>query len=162
MIAQKTSDTAVHSSSQLLTIAWIGTLLASFLTNVIWKEIFGDLQTGFYVRIGITLVLLLLTFVWQISRPLRGYWLLILVLIVGDIAANALQALPAWKDIWNSNSSWFIQNLGVQLPRLLLTFFTWLTLILMGMKRRDYFLVMGQLDAPNEPIPWLGEKQIEV
>jgi hypothetical protein len=146
----------------ILTFAWIGTLLASFLTNVIWKEIFGgDIQTGFYIRLGLTLILLLLTFVWSAARSLRGYWLLILALILGDIAASALQGLPAWQAIWSSSPSWFIQNLGVQLPRLLLTLFAWITLILMGMKRRDYFFVMGQLDAPNEPIPWLGEKKIE-
>jgi hypothetical protein len=86
---------------------------------------------------------------------------LILVLIVGDIAATALQGLPAWNAIWSSSPSWFVQNLGVQLPRLLLSLFAWITLVLMGMKRRDYFLVMGQLDAPNEPIHWLGEKQSE-
>jgi hypothetical protein len=146
----------------ILTFAWVGTLLTSFLTNVIWKEIFGgDIQTGFYIRLGLTLSLLLLTFVWSNTRSLRGYWLLILALILGDIAASALQGLPAWQAIWSSSPSWFIQNLGVQLPRLLLTLFAWITLILMGMKRRDYFFVMGQLDAPNEPIPWLGEKKIE-
>jgi hypothetical protein len=146
----------------LLTFAWVGTLLASFLTNVTWKEIFGgDIETGFYIRLGLTLILLLLTFVWSTTRPLRGYWVLILALILGDIAASALQGLPAWQAIWSSSPSWFIQNLGVQLPRLLLTLFAWITLILMGMKRRDYFFVMGQLDAPNEPIPWLGEKKIE-
>jgi hypothetical protein len=146
----------------ILAFAWFGTLLTSFLTNVIWKEIFGgDIQTGFYIRLGLTLSLLLLTFVWSAARTLRGYWLVILALILGDVAASALQGLPAWQVIWSSSPSWFIQNLGVQLPRLLLTLFAWITLILMGMKRRDYFFVKGQLDAPNEPIPWLGEKQIE-
>lgn len=150
------------NTKPLLAIAWIGTLLASFLTTVIWKEIFkGDMQTGFYIRIGITLILILLTFLWQASRPMLGYWLVILALILGDIAASTLQGLPAWQEIWNSSPSWFIQSLGGQLPRLLLTLFAWLALVLMGMKRRDYFFVVGQLDAPNEPIRWLGEKQSE-
>lgn len=156
------TETSERPTKSLLTFAWIGTLFASFLTNVIWKEIFGgDIQTGFYIRLGLTLSLLLLTFVWSATRALREYWLLILALILGDIAASALQGLPAWGAIWNSSPSWFVQNLGVQLPRLLLTLFAWITLVLMGMKRRDYFFVVGQLDAPNEPIPWLGEKQIE-
>lgn len=46
-------------------------------------------------------------------------------------------------------------------PRLLLTLIAWLTQILMGIQRRDYFFVMGQLDTPNEPIRWMGEKQSE-
>lgn len=150
------------NTKPFLTFVWIGTLLASFLTNVIWKEIFGgDIQTGFYIRIGLTLILLLLTFIWSTTRSLRGYWLVILALILGDIASSALQGLPAWGAIWSSSPSWFIQSLGAQLPRLLLTLFAWLALVLMGMKRRDYFFVMGQLDAPNEPISWLGEKQSE-
>jgi hypothetical protein len=153
MIAQNTSSSLVHSSSQLLIVAWIGTILASFLTNVLWIELFsGDMLTGFYIRIAIALGLLLLTSRWQATRPLRGYWLLILVLIVGDIAATTLQGLPAWNAIWNSSPSWFLQNLGVQLPRLLLSLFAWIALLLMGRKRRDYFFVMGQLDAPNEPV----------
>lgn len=156
------TESSIRPARSLLAFAWIGTLLASFLTNVIWKEIFGgDIQTGFYIRLGLTMILILLTFVWSNTRSLRRYWLVILALILGDIAASTLQGLPAWQAIWSSSSSWFIQSLGVQLSRLLLTLFAWITLILMGMKRRDYFFVIGQLDAPNEPIPWLGEKQIE-
>lgn len=156
------TETSERPAKSLLTFAWVGTLLASFLTNVIWKEIFGgDIQTGFYIRLGLSLILLLLTFVWSATRPLRGYWLVILALILGDIAASALQGLPAWQAIWSSSPSWFVQNLGVQLPRLILTLFAWIALIMMGMKRKDYFFMVGQLDALNEPIPWLGEKQIE-
>lgn len=149
-------------AKSLLTFAWVGTLLASFLTNVIWREIFGgDMQTGFYIRIGLILLLLLLTFVWPVARALRGYWLVLLALAVADIAATVLQGMPAWSAIWSESPSWFFQNLGMQLPRLLLTLFAWIALILLGMKRRDYFLVLGQLDAPNEPIRWLNEKQSE-
>ena len=53
MLAQKTSGTLVRSSSRLVTLAWVGTLLASFFTNVLWIELFsGDMLTGFYLRLG--------------------------------------------------------------------------------------------------------------
>jgi hypothetical protein len=110
MSTETSIKASAKTASSLLAFAWIGTILASFLTNVIWQEAFGDIQTGFYVRIGITLGLLLLTFVWQANRSLRGYWLLILTRILGDIAATALQGLSAWSALWNSNPAWFIRT----------------------------------------------------
>ena len=153
MSAESSIKSSTTTVSTLLAYVWIGTLLASFLTNVLWKEVVkGDIQTGFYIRIAIALLLIILTYLWQATRSLRRYWLLLLVLNLGDIAAAALQGSPAWAVFWNSSPSWFIGNLGVQLPRLFLSFFAWITLLLMGMKRKDYFMVVGQLDAPNEPI----------
>ena len=102
--------------------------------------------------------LLLLTFVWQTSAPLRRYWLVLLALLLGEVAAQMLMKTPAWNAFFASSSCWFVSGLGQQLPRLLLSLCAWLALVLMGMKRREYFLVMGQLDAPSEPVPWLGEK----
>lgn len=159
MLAQKTSGTLVRSSSRLVTLAWLGTLLASFFTNVLWIELFsGDMLTGFSIRLGIVLGLLLLTLVWQTSAPLRRYWLVLLALLLGEVAAEMLMKTSAWNAFFTSSSSWLVSGLGQQLPRLLLSLSAWLALVLMGMKRREYFLVMGQLDAPSEPVPWLGEK----
>lgn len=42
--------TSTAAASSLVALAWVGTILASFLTNVIWKEVVGgDIQTGFYI-----------------------------------------------------------------------------------------------------------------
>jgi hypothetical protein len=150
------------SRSPLLITAWVGTLLSSFFINIIWREFFsGDDFTGFYIRLGIILVLLTLTFLWQVSGSLRRYWLILLALCLADVLGMALQGAPAWLAWYASSTSMFVKWLGEQSPRLLLTLCTWLVLILMGMKRKDYFLAIGQLDAPNEPISWLGEKKIK-
>lgn len=160
MTVQVSTQISARSTSQLNLIAWVGTLLASYLTNILWKELFsGDMVTGFYIRIGFALVLLLLSHVWPASRPLRGYWWIILVLAAGDVASAYLLQAPAWNSFWSSGTSWFVTSLGGQLPRLFLTLFAWLALVLMGLKPKDYYLATGRLDAPNEPARWLGEKK---
>lgn len=70
----QTSTKAAYAASPLLPVAWIGTLLTSFLINIAWKELFGGAAlTAFLLRLGLTVVLILLTFVWQDGRPLRRY-----------------------------------------------------------------------------------------
>lgn len=160
MSTQVSGQISTKSASQLMLIAWIGTLLASFLTNILWVEFFSDdIVAGFNIRIGFILALLLLSYLWQASSPLRRYWWMILALVAADWIATSLVEAPAWISFFGSGPSWFINTLWQQLLRLLLTLFPWLALIFMGMKRRDYFLTMGRLDAPSEPIPWLGEKK---
>jgi hypothetical protein len=46
--------------------------------------------------------------------------------------------------------------LAEQSLRLVVTLLIILTLLLLGKKRRDFFLMRGDIDAPVEPIRWLG------
>lgn len=51
--------------------------------------------------------------------------------------------------------------LGIQLQRLAVTLVVLAALLLMGYRRRQFFLVRGQLDAPIEPVRWLGYNKPE-
>jgi hypothetical protein len=162
MTLQVAKRTAIDERSILLAFAWIGTLMASLLPAIIWQEFFaGSLPQALWVRIGSILLLLGLSQAWKIIRPLRDYYVLLLVIFAAD---EVLRPLAANSELWQGwfgagNPSLFWSGLGDQLLRLLMTFAAWAALLLMGLKRDQYFLVKGRLDAPTEPVCWLGIKE---
>jgi len=164
MATQPAKSSVVNQRSTLLVVTWIGTLLATFLPDIIWREfVSGDASSVLGARIGILLALLALSFLWRTIRPLRRYFVILLVLHVID---GAVRPLIGESEVWlrwfgTDRTSWFWSNLGVHLLRLLVALAVWGVLVVMGLKRRDYFLVMGQLNAPVEPVRWLGMKAPE-
>lgn len=161
-MATQTATKPTDERSILLTVAWIGTLLASVLPLIIWREFLsGQASQALWLRLGSLLALLALSFVWKTIRPLRGYFVLLLAIFGADELLRPLIANSALWQQWFGieHTSLFWNSLGTQLLRLLMTFAPSVVLVVMGLKRRDYFLVKGQLDAPAEPVRWLGEKQ---
>jgi len=162
VVAQQFSSSVLSQHLSLVIVAWIGTLLVSALPDIIWREVFsGSASQALWARLALALLLLALTFTWKYLQPLRGYFLLLLV-----IHMMAGFVIPRIKDgrVWQGwfgreQTSWAWNTLGVQLLRLLVVLSVLLVLHFEGLRCQDYFLVKGQLDAPVEPVRWLGINQ---
>jgi hypothetical protein len=147
----------------LIAIAWLAMVLIP-LANIIGQEILSiDTSWTLWVGMGTWTALLALTFVWATLKPLRGYFLIMLIIAVFDVW---LRPLVTGTTIWQGwfgdpDASWALDQLGRQLGRLAVALIILLALVLMGLKRRDFFLVKGQVDAPVEPIRWLGVRKPE-
>lgn len=153
--------TAANFSQQKTTIifAWLVTLLASTLPEIIWREGFGgapEQTVGF--RLAVLFLALLTTFFWSVVQPIRGFFLVLLVIQVLESWVNpAIASAVWWKDIFGeATASWGMHAFGIQLLRLLVVAGVLATLTLSGLRRMQYFLDVGQLDAPVEPVRWLG------
>ena len=146
----------------LIIIAWTGTLLASALPEIIWREVFsGDASQTMWARLIFILLFLAISITLKSLRPLSRYFGILLVIhIVAGFISPWIGQSPFWQAWFGSEqTSWIISNLGLQLLRLLVPIAVIITLTLMRMKRKDYFLVKGKLNATVEPVPWLGIKQ---
>ncbi len=141
----------------LIGVAWLAMLIVG-LAPIIQGEFLSDLpswRVDVVVIVGL-LTLLALTFGWEGTKPLRGYVLILLVIILGATASSRVQDTAFWESL--TGTSWAWESFAYQLLRLTQALLVMLVLVLMGLNRRDYFLVKGRLDAPAEPVRLLGMK----
>jgi len=148
--------------SRLLAIAWISTLLASFLPDILYKELTGSLPPWLvWAKAGFLAVCIALTLFWTGIRSLRKYWVLMLSLILFErLFYGWVSGTGTWQGLMNQITDPFVQTLmSTQGMRVAIALGMILVLLILGYRRRDFFLVRGDLDAPAEPVRWLGINQ---
>ncbi len=160
MTTQTPQEAQTLRHSSLIAVAWIGTLLVSPLVDIIWREVFsGEPSQASWIRTGASLLLMVVAIVWKTVRPLRGYFFIFLIIhVLHGFLYPLIEGSEIWQRQFGGEASWFWSSLGVHLLRLLTALVIWGVLAAMGLKRRDYYLARGQLDAPVEPVRWLGIK----
>jgi hypothetical protein len=157
------SERRVLQSRGLLTGAWVITLLVSELPNIIlhylqvtepgwllWGKI------GFLAGcLALSLAVKALRRLWQFLLVFLGYHLLF------SAAADWFWQSD-WFQAWFSRQdSWAVRQFADQLKELGVT--ALMLLLVWAIQRRParFFLAKGQLDAPLEPVRWLGIKSGE-
>lgn len=144
--------------SSLLIFVWVATLLASSLPDILTREfhIFTNVPL-LTLKVGLLLVFIALGFVWKTAQPLRPYFALFLVLYLADAFSIWLGETPAWSSLFaNSGTAFSQQMLNSQLLRLGVAFIMIAALWLIYRRRTAFFLSTGELNAPAQPVRWLG------
>jgi len=131
----------------VIVLAYVG-LLASLSIYGFWQG-FIAVDTAWLIRgqLGALVALLGLTFVWKTVRALRGYFLVMFAIsflstVVGPLVLDA----ALWKSVF-SDTGGFLSNFGGLVWKVLLALAMIGLLLLMGLKRSDFFLVKGDLNA---------------
>lgn len=143
--------TAGRSKGVVLATAWGLTLLASLLPAIVWREIGGgDLAQGIGYRAVAAACAVVLG--WALVPQLRLYLTVLFALLVtGDLLVPALVASGVTKVASDGSG----RPLAEQGLRLLPALACWAALALSGLRREEYFLARGQMDATAEPVRWL-------
>ena len=153
--------TSSQSSKLTLVTAWIVVILCSMLPRILLQEIFGqsvspDMQA--IIALSVILVILLASFAWE---PLRRLWsfLILFAVLVGIqwLVYNRIDELPFYR-AWLRNPSFNVFMLAEQSLNLMVTLVMIAALFLMGKKRKEFYLARGDVDAPVEPVRWMGVK----
>jgi membrane protease YdiL (CAAX protease family) len=134
---------------RLLLAAWAAMLLMSRLPQILLHEVVG-IQTDYaWTWFLVALSLLALGRAWASLRPLRGYFLVMAVvaLLTGPLDA-LLRNSAAWAGWFGAERGWAVAFFGERLPLVLQALVLILVLTTMGLKRRDYFLAVGNVPAP--------------
>lgn len=134
----------------LIGMAWLATLAVSRLPQIILQEGFGiDASWIHWLWIGTPIALLGLSFLWTSVSTLRGYFIVMMAIV---LATTLLDPLVRQSALW---TSWFEagQSAIVTLlaERALLVIEALLVvgvLLSLGLKRGDFFLARGEMDAP--------------
>ncbi len=145
----ETNQSALKSKSLRLSLfTWIIVLLASDLPNAIWDAVLGDPPTWlFWVKIGLLLVLILVSLFWKPFRSASIFFSLLLVLMLTLRGMDWLRGTDLYSQ-WEHRVNWVVAMAGYQILKLLVAFIMIVVLLLLGRKWKDFFLTRGQLGAP--------------
>ena len=139
-----------------LLLAWAAMLLMSRLPQIVLKEFFAlDVHYGWWL-LATAALLIAATFIWSPTRPLRGYFLIMATIALFTSLLDApIRSSAAWQSWFAAEKGWAISFFGQRLPLVVEALAIILVLRLMGLKRRDYFLVKGNLATPVARLPAL-------
>lgn len=145
-----------------LVVAWVVVLLASLLPRVILQEILGlevSATASMLVSASVLGVALLLTAAWRPLRPLLPLLILFLVLVGAEwLVFTVVDRLPAYRQ-WLSDPSFAVYMPAEQSLRLMVTALVVLALLALRHRPSRFFLTVGNLSAPMQPVRWLGVKE---
>ena len=156
--------TSSQSSKLTLITAWIVVILCSMLPRILLQEIFGqsvlpDMQA--IMALSVILIVLLASVAWEPLRRLWSFLILFAVLVaIQWLVYNRIDELPFYRT-WLRNPSFNVFMLAEQSLNLMVTLVIIAALFLMGKKRKDFYLARGDINAPVEPVRWMGVKDGE-
>lgn len=142
--------------SPLVYIAAVMTVLVSLLPDILWRETTHTSSDWlFWAKIAGLVFFILISTLWKVIQPLRSYFVVLIVLYVAEWVSGLVASTPQWQMIFN-DSSFTEDMLSIQLLRLLVAFIMIATLFIIKKERAKFFLIVGNLKASVEPVPWLG------
>lgn len=149
-----------NSRKIILIVAWTA-ILSNSLYKIIWQEIFGiaisELRM-YLVQISIALIGFILTFLWQKVKPLKPFFAVLLTFNVAFwLVYTQIDRLPLIQK-WLHSSYFSISLLAEKSLGLIVTLIMIISLFIVKKKRQAFYLAIGDVKAPVEPVKWLGVK----
>ena len=158
-----------HPSPSLKWPAWVIMFLASSITPILWRELAGGepYWWSWVLCLGL-LTILSLTLIRADLKPLKGYALILLTTFLLGYGnppqtwglITIIRSSTLWIN-WAKQAPWAISNIALHLLRLTPTMAAMTILILMGRKRKEFYLALGKLNSSVEPSKLLGMKKPE-
>jgi membrane protease YdiL (CAAX protease family) len=127
--------------------AYIG-LLLSVSVYGFWRAFIpGDATKLALAQLSFLLALFALTVTWQAVRPLRGYFLVMFAIgLLSNVIGPLVLASAPWQSVFSATSG-FLSNFGGLVWKVLMALAMIGLLLMLGLKRSDFFLVKGDLNA---------------
>jgi CAAX protease family protein len=148
----------------LIFFAWFSILMISDLPDVLFKYASGVVPGWlFWTKTGFMAVFMITCLLYQKLSLLKPFAFVMLIFYLALSASEWLRTSAWWKGLIGDDAKPsfvltyarpFIRDIGVTL---LVISALWIV----KKKRGEFFLVKGHLDAPIEPVPWLGIRKPE-
>ena len=144
---QTSSATRARS---VIGLAYIG-LLMSVSIYGFWRAFIpGDVTQLALAQLSFLLALFALTVTWQAVRPLRGYFLVMFAIgLLSNVIGPLVLASAPWQSVFGGATG-YLSNVGGLVWKVIVALAMIGLLLLLGLKRRDFFLVKGDLNAPSK------------
>jgi membrane protease YdiL (CAAX protease family) len=151
MTTQQMSAMQVETKTnpiRLSVFTWAVVLLVSDLPDAIWQAAFGDTPSWlFSVKIGLLMVVLVLSLIWKSIKVVRPYFFLLLVLMLALEGVSRLMGTASYNE-WQNQAGWIAAMAGFQGLKMAVTAVMVAVLLLMGRHRKDFFFSLGELGIP--------------
>jgi membrane protease YdiL (CAAX protease family) len=152
-----------HQDSLLRFVAWTMMLCASDLVDILWKSI-GSESASISLVFKLTALGIFLALTWTV-KPLRSLWQFALILPLVYLSPYLLSWINDtkwWQTVFADGRLSFVSGQSaIQLSELVAMIFVIALLWVLKRQPRAFFLDKGQLDAPLEPVRWLGIRRGE-
>jgi hypothetical protein len=140
----------------LVGLAWGVTLLVSILPDIVLREVVHKPADGLmWGKIGVTSFFVVGTLVWKPMRPLRGFFLVLLVLHTAGWVIGLIANTDLWQS-WFRGTAFSTTMFEVQIQKLLSAVVMIAALLVIKRRPNTFFLTAGDIHAPAEPVRWLG------
>ncbi len=129
--------------------AYIGLLLAVSVYGFWRAFIPGDATKLALAQLSFLLALFALTLTWQAVRPLRGYFLIMFAIgLLSNVVGPLVLGSAPWQSVFGTASN-YLSNFGGLVWKVIVALAICGLLLMLGLKRSDFFLVKGDLNAPS-------------
>lgn len=145
----------------LIGAAWLATLLLSNLPLIVARELFGrDIPWMTPLWLGTALLLVAATYAWPSLRSLRGYFVLmgLIVLLVFGLQPLIVNSTP-WQRLFTGRSL-LVEALGGRIYLVAATLLALFGASLLGASRRELFLSTGEMKAPVQGLTLPGGRRV--
>ncbi len=147
----------------LITFAWGSILLISDLPDVLFNAITGQVPAWLaWAKIATIVIFAILCAIWKTIRLLLPYAVIMSALLAALGLSEWVRNTTWWGNfLSDAPSSFALDYLRPFLRDIGVTVIVLVALFLVKRRRTEFFLVKGQLDAPIEPVKWLGIRKGE-
>jgi len=148
---------ATERRPQLIAFAGV-TALVSLSVHGFWRGVLPfDPAAMLYAQLVLLGALLGVTYLWAAVRSLRGFVLINFALHLSTwVLFTLIGQSAAWIHWFGGRALTTVQQAGDILLKVAQLLIIVAVLFALGLRRADFYLTPGQMDAPLEPVPWLG------
>jgi membrane protease YdiL (CAAX protease family) len=146
-----------HPNPVVIILAWAVVLCISDLPEIFWQSITSESVSFQGFKLAVLGILLLFTLLFDSLRALWQFPFVFLVFYLLEAGVNWLVSSPLWPD----TNSFAFAYLNLHSVDVLLALTVIAALWLAKRHRTDFHLTRGQVNAPIEPVRWLGIRQGE-
>ena len=138
-------------------IAWIVTVLISVVPEIAFQLLAGSIPAWLvYAKSGLLLVLSLIALLWKPVRPLSSFFIIMFAFFgLAELRGQINFSWPFLQKLLGG-SAFDARMQAEQTGKLAASLGMIVILLLMGYKRRDFFLRVGDLRAPIKPVRLMG------
>jgi hypothetical protein len=146
-----------QSNRNLTILAWVLTILISLLPDILWTELTHSPAAWFtFAKMVVLFGLALTVFLWGPLRPLRNFFAAMIAFFgLSELRLRFNFTWPALQHLFGGNV-FDVRMQAEQTGKLFVSLAMIATLLVLGLKRREFFLTPGNVRAPIEPVRWLG------
>ena len=139
-------------------VAWAVMLLVSDLPEIVGHHAGARLPAGLaWAKLGLLLLFLGATIAWRALRPLLGYAVVLSTLFAALNVTSVVRGTEWYQGRFNSRDvSFFAGYAAIYVLDLAVAGAVLLALWRLKGRRDAFFFVRGDLDAPIQPVRWLG------
>jgi membrane protease YdiL (CAAX protease family) len=149
----------------MVIFSWVIMLLASSLSIILWRELGpGEPFWWSFIILSFLAIIFIISLFKKTLKPLRSFSaILLIIFIFGYGGGWKFGIIPTireslfWTE-WMNSMPWALSSILTHLLRLSPAFVILLFLFLMGRKRKDFYLMIGEIRANVEPSKLIGLK----